>query len=314
MISKLRSGENITEKFLIKSIDVRKTKIGKDYLNITFQDKSATVNAKLWNVSEQMKDMFKAGDAVIVNAQVETFDGALQLKIASMDKTEISNEEMDNFVQSAPKNAKFMLDEIYKTIEDMKNNDIKTLTKTIIDKHSDKFISYPAAKTFHHAIKSGLLYHTYTMLSNAKMLSKTYSFINEDLLYAGVILHDVMKVEELECNKVYAVENYSNEGKLLGHIIQGVLEIGITARELNIESEVPLLLEHMLLAHHYYPEFGSPTYPMIPEGELLHHLDVMDAKMNQMEASFLSVNEGEFTGRVRSLESRFVYHYDLEDK
>ena len=231
-----------------------------------------------------------------------------------MDKVTLNETEMKNLVESAPLNSSIMYEEVLNTVNTFKNEDVKIITKALLDKYEDKFKSYPAAKTFHHAIVGGLLFHTYTMLVNAKKLCSTYTFLNTDLLYSGVILHDICKTEEMECNEIGVVETYTKDGQLLGHIIQCICEIDNVARKYAIKSEVPLLLKHMVLSHHYEPEYGSPKYPMIPEAEMLHYLDIVDSRMNQMQSVFNATKENEFSNRVRVLDNRNIYHYNINTK
>lgn len=312
MISNLKVSDKVFDNFILKNVMLRKTRTGKDYLDIILKDKSGEIAAKLWNVEEGQKDSFKSGDVVKVSGEVDSFGSNPQVKIEHIEKVKLNDEEMNKLVEAAPLNADKMFEEIILTINNFKNKDVKLITKTLIDKYEYKFKTYPAAKSFHHAMKSGLLFHTFTMLTNAKKLSATYTFLNTDLLFAGVILHDICKTEEMECNDLGVVENYTKDGQLLGHIIQCICEIDNVSRTLNIESEVPLLLKHMVLSHHYHPEFGSPKYPMIPEAEMLHYLDILDSRMNQMQTAFNATKENEFSSRVRMLDNRNIYHYNIE--
>ncbi len=313
MISNLKVSDKVCDNFILKSVMLRKTRTGKDYLDIILKDKSGEIPAKLWNVLEEQKEMFKSGNVVHVDGEVDSFGSNPQVKIEHIEKTKLSDTEMSELVETAPLDSKKMFEEIVLIIDNFKNEDVKLITKSLVDKYEYKFKTYPAAKSFHHAIKGGLLFHTYTMLENAKKLSATYTFLNTDLLFAGVILHDICKTEEMECNELGVVETYTKDGQLLGHIIQCICEIDNVSRNLNIQSEVPLLLKHMVLSHHYHPEFGSPKYPMIPEAEMLHYLDILDSRMYQMKQAFNATKENEFSSRVRMLDNRNIYHYNIED-
>ncbi|WP_290770734.1 OB-fold nucleic acid binding domain-containing protein [Anaerofustis sp.] len=314
MINELKVSDKVFDNFILKSVMLRKTRAGKDYLDIILKDKSGEIPAKLWNVSPEIKDEFEAGCTVKVSGEVDSFGSNPQVKIDSMEKVILNDDEMAKLVESAPMGSDEMFNFVTETISAMENSDIKTITEVLVDKYKDKFKVYPAAKSFHHAMKGGLMYHTYTMLKNAKKLTDTYTFLNKDLVFAGVILHDICKTEEMECNDIGVVESYTTDGQLLGHIIQCICEIDNVSRRLEIKSEVPLLLKHMVLSHHYHPEFGSPKYPMIPEAELLHYLDIVDSRMNQMETAFKGTKENEFSSRVRMLDNRNIYHYTLENK
>jgi 3'-5' exoribonuclease len=145
------------------------------------------------------------------------------------------------------------------------------------------------------------------MLKSAVALSKIYTFLNTDLLYAGVILHDLGKIAEMAVNECGLVTEYTTEGMLLGHLVQGVKHIEIIGQSLQINPEKILLIQHMLLSHHYIPEHGSPKSPAFPEAELLHYLDIVDARMYDMQKAIESTEPGTFSDRIWSLENRSIY-------
>ena len=311
MIVDLKEKTRVIDNYLIDSVTLKKTKNGKDFLDFTLKDKSASINAKLWEVLDEHKNAFKSGDTVRVDAEVGSFNHSLQLRIERIKKVNLSREEMKKLMESAPVDEGTMLDFILDTIDDFENADIKLIVSAIVDKYRDRMVVYPAAKAFHHAFRGGLLYHTYTMLVNAKKLAETYDFLNTDLLYAGIIIHDVCKTDEMQVNSAGAVEKYTPEGTLLGHITLCICEIDEISRKLKIEGDVPMLLKHMVLSHHYEPEFGSPVKPMFPEAEMLHYLDVIDARMNQMLTAMRGTKPKELSGRIRLLDGRTIYNHDM---
>ena len=137
-----------------------------------------------------------------------------------------------------------------------------------------------------------------------------YNFLNKDLVYAGVVLHDIGKVKEIISSEYGAATDYSVEGNLLGHIVTTICDLELAAEKLNIKSEKITLLQHMILSHHQLPEYGSPKPPMFGEAELVHYLDVLDARMNQFEKTMNTQNVGSFN-RVYNLDSRIVYNHHL---
>ncbi len=311
MISELKQGQKISDNFLIKTIDTRKTKNGKDYFDINLSDKTGDINGKLWDASTKLNDGYKSGDFVFISGDVETFNGRLQLRINSMDKVKLTMEEKAKLIPCSDKDPNVMFQEIVNIIENMKNPEIKKVAKIYLDENKENFLTFPAAKSFHHAIIGGLILHTYTMLQVAISLSKIYTYINKDLLFLGVIIHDICKTSEMKTNEIGLVEDYTFEGELLGHIIQGVCEIDAICKRENIDKELSVLIKHMVLSHHYHPEFGSPKYPLIPEAELLHHIDLIDARMNQMENLMLNTKENEFSQRLYLLDNRRIYNHNL---
>lgn len=148
----------------------------------------------------------------------------------------------------------------------------------------------------------------------AERACEVYTELDSELVMAGVILHDMEKINEIESDELGISSGYSFEGKLLGHLVQGVKTIDRLARELDIPYEKTVMLEHMLLSHHYEPEFGSPKRPMFPEAEMLHYLDVLDAKMFDMQEALEKTEPGHFSERVWTLDNRTVYKPSGEDR
>ena len=163
---------------------------------------------------------------------------------------------------------------------------------------------FPAATKNHHDYASGLLDHVVSMLRLGKAICELYPTLNRDLIFAGIILHDIGKVIELSGPVATA---YTVEGNLLGHITIMVNEIGQAARELNIDGEEVMVLQHIVLSHHGKEEWGSPKKPMIQEAEIIHYIDNIDAKMNMLNRALEKTPEGEFTERVFALDNRSFY-------
>ena len=166
---------------------------------------------------------------------------------------------------------------------------------------------YPAASKNHHAELAGLLYHMKRMLMTAERVCEVYLNLNKDLVAAGVIIHDIEKLNEIEADTMGMASGYSFEGQLLGHLVQGIKSIDRLAEELGIGEEKAIMLEHMILSHHYEPDFGSPKKPLFPEAEILHYLDMIDARMYDMQEALDATFPGEFSDRVWTLDNRKLY-------
>ena len=149
------------------------------------------------------------------------------------------------------------------------------------------------------------------MLRLAKAILTQYTWLNADLLLAGVILHDLCKTEEMDSNDMGVVRDYSREGLLLGHLVLGVNRIQEAANKLGISGEPVLLLQHMMLSHHGEAEFGSPRKPMFPEAEALHWVDLLDARMNEMQTAIQKLKPGVFSEKIWSLDRR-LYRADYD--
>ncbi len=187
----------------------------------------------------------------------------------------------------------------------IKNKVIKDIVDDIYTNYSKEFYLYPAATKFHHAYIGGLSYHTSTMMKLTDGFMNVYPFLNEDLLIAGVFLHDICKTTEFSN---YAGPEYTKEGKLLGHITMGVKLIEGVAIKLGYEkTEEVLLLEHMVLSHHYYGNYGSPKKTNTPEALILHFIDNIDSKMTVLKETLDDTLAGEFTQSIGVLDRERYY-------
>lgn len=314
MIRDLKKDTNFTGKLLLASQSVKLSKTGKEYMDLTLRDKTGELNAKIWQVDERLKAALENAAVVFVRGRVEEFNSNLQLRIETIEKTTADEEEMQTLVAAAPFPSLGMYKKIMEIIEAMHNDDLKKLCRAIYQEYKPQLLFYSAAKSFHHNYKGGLLHHIYTMLRASMGLLEIYDCMNKDLVHSAILLHDIGKLFEMNCNAFGIVEEYTTEGKLLGHITQSICIIDGFSVQLNIDRETSMLIKHMLLTHHYFPEYGSPKMPMFPEAELLHYLDILDAKMNQMEFALYSVQEDAFTPSVPSLERRNIYHHKLSPK
>lgn len=308
-ISELRAGIRIDSFYVIKSVSSRVSSNNKKFLDLIVGDKSGEISAKLWDASTEDEELYRENKLVKIRAAVVEWQNNLQLKI---DKIRLVNEQdgvdIKNFVPSAPYDSEDMYIIMLDYIAKIENRDIKDIVNYIIDKAGDKLMNFPAAKKNHHSVRAGLLYHVTTMLKAAEALSKVYVFLNKDLLYAGVILHDMAKLEEMEASDIGIVTDYTIEGQLLGHIVMGTEKIAEAANELGVDKEISMMLQHMILSHHYEPDYGSPKKPMFPEAEMLHYLDDMDATMFDMKKAIDSIKPGELSDPVWSLEKRKIYN------
>lgn len=313
-IAEFLVGEEIQGFYIIKALNVKTSSNNKKYLDFTLADKTGEVNAKLWDVRDNYEDLYQTGVLVKVRGNVTSWQNATQLKVT---KIRLAGDEdsidITDYVPSAPFKAEDMYDELVATINEFKNDQLKTLIMAIVEDYKPRLLTAPAAKSNHHAIRSGLLYHLKRMIQTGKALCTVYDHIDRDLLISGIILHDMEKINEMNSDDLGIVSDYSREGQLLGHIIMGVKKIDEMSKKLGIDEELSLVLQHLVLSHHYEPEFGSPKKPMLPEGELLHYIDMIDARMYDMELAYRDTKPGEFTQPVWVLDRRRLYNYKKDE-
>lgn len=307
-INEFNVNDRVDGYFLIKSAECRTSTNNKQYLDFDLGDKTGEINAKYWNINSGDEKKYIPNTLVKVRGLVTSWQSNIQFKI---EKIRIINDndkiEIEDFVPSAPYKTEDMFNDVIKYTDKIENENIKSIVEYIVDENKTKLMHYPAAKKNHHALRGGLLYHTTTMLKSAEKLSEVYTFLNTDLLFAGVILHDMAKIEEMLSSEYGIVSEYTVEGQLLGHIIQGIKNIEVVASGLGVDKEITMLLQHMILSHHYEAEYGSPKKPMIPEAQVLHYLDTLDASMYDMRKALSETNGGEFSDSIYSLDRRRIY-------
>lgn len=287
---------------LVKAAEQRTSSNGSKYLDMTLGDVSGEVNAKMWDGTAAAPGV---GKVIRLRGMMLEYNGKPQLRV---DKFRLALEndkfDMSMLMPCAPEPPQNMMDYILNRADAIVDKELKALVLLRLEQAGDKIYYYPAAQKLHHAERSGLLHHTSTMLRTAQALCEIYPHLDGDLLAAGVILHDLCKLEELSADEMGVVSEYTVEGQLLGHLVQGVSALGRAAEKLGTRKELVLMLQHMILSHHDLPEYGSPRRPMFPEAEVLHIIDLLDARMFEMDYALKNTAPGGFTERIWSLERK----------
>ncbi|MDD6144241.1 MAG: HD domain-containing protein [bacterium] len=294
---------------LVRSSDQRTGGNGAKYLDLNLADRTGEVNAKVWDGNVQPP---VPGSIVKVRGGTLEYNGRLQLRVERIrGMVESDDVDVSLLTPCAPETPEAMLGQIEEVIAGFKSEPIRKITQEMLRRFDEKLRYYPAAQRIHHAERSGLLHHTTGMLKTAKVILDVYPWLNSDLLYAGVILHDLCKTEEMDSDPMGVVRDYSKEGLLLGHLVLGVTRIQEAANDLGISGEPVVLLQHMMLSHHGEAEFGSPRKPMFPEAEVLHWVDLLDARMNEMQTAIGKLKPGVFSEKIWSLDRR-LYHAEYD--
>lgn len=292
---------------LVRSAEQRAASNGSRYLDMMLGDRTGDVNAKLWDGAYAPPAV---GSIVKVRGQLLEYNGRLQLRVERMrmatDQDEVA---LENLVPCAPEKGEDMLAEVHAVVDSMRNEALQRLIRTLLKQAGDVLLTFPAAQRLHHAERGGLLHHTVGMLRLAHPFVDLYPVLDRDLLYAGIIAHDLAKISEMDADDLGTVSEYTPEGLLIGHLVRGVVNIELAGREADVDTHTMLLLQHMVLSHHGEPEYGSPRKPMFPEAEILHQIDLIDARMNEMSAALKRVRPGGFTEKIWSLDRR-LYRID----
>ncbi len=292
---------------LVRSAEKRKDSKGNDYVDMNLTDRSGEINCKLWNW-DGTQQVPQSGEVVKVRGTVQEYNGRLQLRVEKWRfATPEDPVDMNTLVPSAPRSSREMRTEIDETVAGFQSEKLRKLTTEMLEMSGSRLEWFPAAQRMHHAERSGLLHHTTDMLRLAKGILAVYPWLNSDLLLAGVIIHDLGKMDELKSDKTGNVTDYTRDGQLLGHLVRGITNLNCAAEKTGVDGETLVMLEHMLLSHHGESEYGSPKAPMFPEAEALHWIDMIDARMNTMKGVVDKTPEGAFSEKIFSLDRR-VYH------
>lgn len=304
MISEFKDGERISGQFLVSNSAKCLNNAGAAYMNLELRDSSGVINGKKWDATNDDEVLFSQGSVIYLEGDVLKYKESLQIKILTAKPVDINDIDVVKFIKAPPVPKEELVKRFNAYVDSIQNEDCKKILEYLIKRLSPKLFDHPAAVSVHHDYASGLLMHTVSMADVADFLAKYYPNVDRDILISGVLLHDMGKTIELEGPVVF---KYSTEGKLLGHISIMVSEIRRAAEGLKITSEVPLLLEHMVLAHHGAPEFGSPVLPQTREALLLSLIDNIDSKMVIVDKALENVNPGEFSTKVFPLDNRTLY-------
>ena len=304
-------GHVIEDHYLVRTADIRDGNQGKRHLYLTLADTTGEIQAVKWSLSPDEAQTYiriKPGMVIGVVGKCKEFRGNKQLILDDITgQLKPENIAREDFFKSAPENSVEMYNYIIGKINAFSDEELKKLCFSFYEENKERLMYFPAAMSNHHAEYGGLLYHVKRMMMMGERACEVYTNLNKDLLLAGVALHDIEKMSELDSDENGVVADYSLRGKMLGHLVMGAEVIAERCKELGISEEKMLLLEHMAITHHYEPEFGSPKKPLFPEAEMLHYLDMVDAKMFDMEDNLRNVEAGEFSDKVFTLDNRKLY-------
>jgi len=281
---------------------------GQAFLDLTLMDAAGEVNAKLWDYKPEAHGTVNMNDLVKVRGTLSVYNGQDQFRVERLRKaTDKDAACMEDFVPSAPQPGREMLAEIRACVEAFQNEPLKRLVLSILEEKQERLLFWPAAFRLHHAVRGGLLWHTLSILRLAQAVAAQYPEVDADLLYAGVILHDIDKLTEYDVPATGLAAGYTLKGNLVGHLVGGAVYLERKAAEVGLPQETQLLLQHMLISHHGEPEFGAAMRPMFLEAEILSELDLLDARINEIGTAMQGVQPGEFTNKIWALDNRKFY-------
>jgi 3'-5' exoribonuclease len=273
-------GDELLIFLIVSKCEVKTSKTGKLFLNLELRDKSTALPSKVWDNAEEYSKKLKEGTVVKVAGQIEDFNGSPQIKIDKIRPAlESDNVKPEDFLPRSRRPFNEMMDELNQVIESVKNQHLNKLLRIILSgENLDKYSRTPAGKGWHHAYIHGLLEHTLEIVRICKLMCSIHSDLNHDLLISGALLHDFGKTEELTYDSVF---DYSDKGKLIGHIMIGAITVDKTASSIpNFPEELKTNLIHLVLSHQGKLEFASPVEPKTLEAIALYQADELSAKTN----------------------------------
>jgi len=270
----------VTSVFLVKDKITAMAKNGKPYLTIRLMDKSGEIEGRVWDNADEVAASFDKDDFIAIRAKASVYLGKMQLIIAQLKRVPDAEVNLADFLPEATRPVEEMCAEFDLLLESIDNPWLRRLMALF--REDEPFMALyrtaPAAKGMHHVYLGGLLEHSLSVASLVERIVPQYEHLNRDLLIVGALLHDVGKVREMTYARAF---DYTDEGKLLGHITIGVEMVHEKITQIDgFPGELGMLLKHMLLSHHGQYEFGSPKRPKTIEATVLNYLDDMDSKIN----------------------------------
>lgn len=304
-VAEIKDRDSVSAVFLVKEKIMAMAKNGKPYMNLRLMDKSGEVDAKIWDNVDSLDKLFEKDNFVQVRGKASVYMNKMQVVVAEISKVQEEQVNLADFLPESPRDNAEMREELAGVIAAISNPHLRALMCAFLadEPLMALYCKAPAAKGMHHVYLGGLLEHSLSLVRLVKRIVPLYDGINEDLLVTGALLHDVGKIHEMSYERAF---DYTDEGKLLGHITIGVELLDEKIRQVEgFPRELGMLLKHMLLSHHGQYEYGSPKRPKTVEATILNYLDDMDSKINGIRAHI---------ARENASTSRWTAHHRLYDR
>lgn len=305
-IETFKEKETITGIYFCKYKTTALSKAGKEYASIILQDKTGTVDGKIWNLASAGIREFDEKDYVYIKAEVTVFNGALQLNISEVRIAEEGTYDECDYLPTSSRDIEEMYGELLGCLKKVENPHLHALNKMFFmdnEAFIKEFKRHSAAKRVHHGFVGGLLEHTLGVVKLCDTIADRYSYLNKDLLVTAAAFHDIGKVYELSS---FPDNDYTDAGQLLGHIVMGCELIGNAVKELpGFPKVLERQLKHCIVAHHGEFEYGSPKKPALAEALALHYADDLDAKLETFKEAISTPagQSGEWIGFNKMLDS-----------
>lgn len=302
--SEMKIGEEVSFNALVESMQKRFTPNKKAYYSLGLTDGDSIIDARVWDEMLVEKNDVKTGCVYSFEAHINEYAGKMQYVVKVIKPIE-EDVDVTMFFRTAPLSGEFLKAGIKEFIQRIDNEILKKVVVELIANVKDDYFNFPAAMSMHHNYQYGLIHHTYSMLKLAESCLDLYPNLNKNLLYAGVLIHDVGKTKEL--SGVHSPV-YTQDGNLLGHIVIGLQMLAVVADKLGYQdTEEVKMLQHMIASHHGELEWGSPKEPGILEAYALHYIDLIDSKLAAINPEVGKGQKGSNTGPIGSINRKVLY-------
>ena len=292
---------------ILKKYDVREAKSGNKYVDLVISDSTGEISGKFFNYEPGVSKIFSVGDFVCIVGKVKRFNNAFQVTVDDVSNPP-ADAKKEDYVKASPYDTNAMFAKVISMISTVKDDELKKLTTTILEKYHDKLSYYPAAKSMHHAVRGGLLMHTLSVMTLAEKICEVYPQADRDLLICGAALHDIGKISEMDADDLGVAGDYTADGNLVGHLVRGAMIVRFVGTSLKTDDEKLRLIEHMLLSHHGEPDFGAAVRPKFLEAYLLHMIDNMDAKVYEFSEIESETDPKGFSPKQWALDGITIYN------
>jgi len=287
-VQDLRARDAVCTSFLVRQKGLMVNRNGQAYLALQLADRTGTIDTRVWENAESLAGRFQEGDVVAVHGRTHVFQNRLQLVVDQIARVEASEVELGHYLPGGDRDLSALYAELVTVFEGLPNIWVRQLALALLNdpEIARRYRECPAAKTIHHAFLGGLLVHSLQLVKLADAVLPFYPALDRDLVLFGCAFHDFGKIFELSWEGGF---QYTDEGRLVGHITIGVQILDRKIREIpEFPSQLEWQLKHLILSHHGKLEYGSPKKPHTLEAELVHHLDHMDSRLESIEGMIRS--------------------------
>jgi 3'-5' exoribonuclease len=283
-VEQIRERDVIESPFLVRDKTLAMAKNGKPYMTVKLVDRSGEIEGRIWDRVDEFDALFDRDDFIVVHGKASTYLNKKQLVVQNLRKIAESEIELADYMPVSPRASEEMLGELRALVASLRDPALRALAEAFFNDAEllRAFATAPAAKSMHHAYIGGLLEHSLAIAALVDLMAPRYPALNRDLMILGALLHDIGKIDELSYMRSF---DYTDEGKLIGHIVLGVEMIDERIRTLpDFPRGTAMLIKHLILSHHGQYDYGSPKRPKTLEAIVLNFLDDLDSKINGVSA------------------------------